>query len=279
MTMDKIDNPTELKQFFRGLGITIPEDVVSKVVSVLSGKTDKSLYSLYVRRSGRPPPICGKGTVYKIRKLYKEGKLEPYLTYLQQSPIADKPKTEQTKDSKVAEIPQQQASVELDIAVRTSQDLIRQRLNEHFDELAAVAKAYASRVQKLLYCKSEGAEYFVSGGNITDGLRVVGAPFLDWEEITGGIEPRLARCVFVHYEHKFGKSPYDHWEQVTKENVTQELADNLLRLANSRAFEPCPRCPVCVELAGIEPVSPDSIPVVDVKTGKVFFSRPMPPDF
>ena len=75
------------------------------MVSVLSGKNDKSLYSLYVNRPARSLPICGKGTVYKIRKLYNEGKLEPYLTYLQQSPIADESKTEQTKDSKVAEIP------------------------------------------------------------------------------------------------------------------------------------------------------------------------------
>ena len=276
MTVDKIDNPTELKQFLRGLGITIPEDVISQVVSVLSGKTDKSLYSLYVNRPDRPIPICGKGTVYKIRKLYNEGKLEPYLTYLQQSPIADEPKTEQTKDSNVAEILQEQASVELDIAIRTSQDLVRQRLNEHFDELAAIAKRFASRVQKLLYCKSEGAEYFVSGGNIIDGLRVVGAPFLDWEEITGGIKPHLSRCVFVHYEDKFGKSPYDYWEDVTTENVTQETADNLLRLAHSNAFNPCPKCQVCVELAGLKPVSEGSFPYYDEKTGKVTY---VPPDF
>ena len=154
--------------------------------------------------------------------------------------------------------------------------MIRQRLNEHFDELAAIAKKLAARVQKLLYCKSEGAEYFVSGGNIIDGLRLVGAPFLDWEEITGGIKPHLARCVFVHYEDKFGKSPYDHWEQVAEKTVTQELADNLLRLAHSKAFEPCPKCPVCVQLAGIEPVRPDSIPIPDEKTGKVTY---MPKDF
>ena len=152
------------------------------------------------------------------------------------------------------------------------------RLKEHFDQLAAIAKELASRVQELLYHKSKGNIY---QGNIIDGLYFYGVPFMaDLGELRKSkVKSHLARAVFVHYEHKFGKSPCGFWEDVTMENVTQELADNLLRLANSRAFEPCPRCPVCVELAGIEPVSPDSIPAVDGKTGEVWYMRPMPPDF
>lgn len=150
------------------------------------------------------------------------------------------------------------------------------RLTEHFHNVANTARLLASRAQKLLYCNSREAEYFISGGNIVDGLRFVGAPFLNWEEVTGGIKPDLARCVFVHYEDKFGKSPYDYWEEVTKENVSQEVADNLLRLANSNAFEPCPKCPICVELVGIEPVSPDSIPIPDEKAGRTIY---VPKDF
>jgi len=274
--VDKIDNPAELKEFLRGLGITISEDVVSQVVSVLSGKTDKSRYSLYANRPNRPPPICGKGTVYKIRKLYNEGKLEPYLTYLQQSPIADEPKTEQTKDSNVAEIPQEQASVELDIAIRTSQDLIRQRLNEHFDELAATAKVLASRVEKLLYYQSKDIPYhqLPYRGNIVEGLRSYWGSPEDAKVIE--IPTYLARCVLAHYEHKFHKLPFNFWEDVTFENASHELADNLSRLGNNRDFEACPKCPVCVELAGIEPVRLDSIPIPDEKTGKVSY---MPPDF
>jgi hypothetical protein len=130
----------------------------------------------------------------------------------------------------------------------------------------------------MLYCNSREAEYFISGRNIIDGLHLVGAPFLNWEEITGGIMPDLARCVFVHYEHKFGKSPYHHWEEVTTKNVSQEIADNLMCLANSKTFEPCPKCPVCLEVTGIAPVSPDSIPILDEKTGKVIYKLPTPED-
>ncbi len=150
------------------------------------------------------------------------------------------------------------------------------RLREHFDQLAVNAEILASRVQKLTYYKGKNIPYrqLPFRGNIIDGLRSYWASSKEVRETR--IESSLARCVFVHYEHKFGKSPYGYWEDVTIENVSQELADNLLRLASSKAFEPCPKCPVCLEVAGIEPVSSDSIPIPDEKTGKVTY---MPKDF
>jgi hypothetical protein len=64
------------------LGIRVDEGVVYRIVSILSGKSKKSLYSLYTSKEGERTSICGKGTTDKIKKLYKSGQLKPYLDYL-----------------------------------------------------------------------------------------------------------------------------------------------------------------------------------------------------
>lgn len=65
----------------------MPEEVVHKVVSFLTGENQTSLYELYAsgtRRDGRSRiPICGKGTAAKVKKLFENGKLQPYLDYLE----------------------------------------------------------------------------------------------------------------------------------------------------------------------------------------------------
>jgi hypothetical protein len=156
-------------------------------------------------------------------------------------------------------------------------------LREHFDQLASNAGILASGVQKLLYYKSKGIPYrqLPIRGDIVRGLRSYwGSP--DDVKVTA-IESYLARCIFVHYEDKFGKLPFSAWEDVSDrgiENASQEIADNLVRLAHSQTLTRCPKCPVCIELVGIELVSPDSIPVVDEKTGKMLYVPPlMPADF
>jgi hypothetical protein len=85
--MDKLNNSEDVKAFLRGQGFSIGEETVRQVVNVLTGKVQHSLYSLYTIRSDKPIPVCGKGTVDKIKKLYVAGKLAPYLVYLSQSPI------------------------------------------------------------------------------------------------------------------------------------------------------------------------------------------------
>lgn len=64
------------ERFLRGLGLQVGEDVVEKVVAVLRS-AKPSLYQLYAST----PPTCAKGTAYKIKKLYIEGTLGPYLEY------------------------------------------------------------------------------------------------------------------------------------------------------------------------------------------------------
>ena len=80
--MDNITDSEQAKQFLRGLGLTKDEGIVRQAVEILQGKTGDSLYSVYTQRSGRKPPICGKGTAYKIKRLYEAGELKPYLEYL-----------------------------------------------------------------------------------------------------------------------------------------------------------------------------------------------------
>lgn len=80
--MDKLSNSEDAKRLLQGLGLHIDEAVVRQVANVLSGKAHQSLYSLYATRPDKPAPVCGKGSVYKIKKLYDEGELQPYLDYL-----------------------------------------------------------------------------------------------------------------------------------------------------------------------------------------------------
>lgn len=100
LTVDKFTNSEDAKRFLLGLGLQVSEDAVKQVVNILSGRTDRSLYSLYVTRPRKPAPICGKGTAYKIKRLYNEGKLEPYLAYLSQGPTVGEAESEQLKEAK-----------------------------------------------------------------------------------------------------------------------------------------------------------------------------------
>ena len=83
MTLVKISDPQDAKQFLRSVGLTVPEEVVLRVAEVVRGKVKRSIYSLWHgnKRFGEMP-VCAKGTVTKIRKLYEAGKLKPYLDYL-----------------------------------------------------------------------------------------------------------------------------------------------------------------------------------------------------
>lgn len=93
--MDKLDNSEDVKVFLKGLGLNVDEAVVRKILDVLSGKEHRSMYSLYASRPNKPPPLCGKGTISKIKKLYHEGKLHPYLDYLLASQTTDEVEVKQ----------------------------------------------------------------------------------------------------------------------------------------------------------------------------------------
>jgi len=95
--MDKLANSEDAKRFLLSLGLHVDESVVKQVVNTLSGKADRSLYSLYAIRPDKPLPVCGKGTAYKIKELYDKGELEPYLAYLSRGPTVGAAELEQAK--------------------------------------------------------------------------------------------------------------------------------------------------------------------------------------
>ena len=97
LTVDKLTNSEDAKRFLLGLGLHVDEGVIKQVVKILSGKADRSLYSLYAARPDKPPPVCGKGTAYKIKELYDKGELEPYLAYLSREPTVGGVEPEQSE--------------------------------------------------------------------------------------------------------------------------------------------------------------------------------------
>ncbi len=145
-------------------------------------------------------------------------------------------------------------------------------LREHVDQVATAAKSLASNVERLFYYKSHGSTAF--RGDIVKGFRSYWGSPEDSKVIE--IEEYLARCVLAHYEDKYDRLPYEYWEDVTKENASQELTDNLVRLANTSVLEPCPICPACQEIAGLPHIGRNWIRYKDEKTGKW---RYMPEDF
>jgi len=52
----------------------------------------------------------------------------------------------------------------------------------------------------------------------------------------------------VHCTHKFGELPFESWDEMTRENVSQKLLDNLKLLAYG-GLKYCPTCPICKEIA------------------------------
>ncbi len=97
--MYRLANSEDVKRFLQGLTLHIDEKVVRQVTDVLTGNSRQSLYSLYAMRPNKPNPICGKGTVDKIKKLYAEGKLQPYLDYLSGPIPLNEAKTEQIEEA------------------------------------------------------------------------------------------------------------------------------------------------------------------------------------
>jgi len=111
--MDKLNNSKDAKEFLRDLGLYIDEEVVRLVVNVVSGRVHQSLYSLYTTRPNKPVPVCGKGTVDKIKRLYDIGKLQPYIDYISDTMTTGEASNEQimeTKDDVPIEAPSRQES-------------------------------------------------------------------------------------------------------------------------------------------------------------------------
>ena len=105
--MDKLRNEEETGRFLRSIGLLLKPSALQVVVNTLSGEKKSSVYDLwkqgYYRDGRKRKPICGKGSAYKIRRLLTEGKLKPFLDYLNfiqtESPVTETdPMDEQSPD-------------------------------------------------------------------------------------------------------------------------------------------------------------------------------------
>ena len=130
---DKVDRGqiTDLdaaKKFLRVHRLYVSEKKVRKVVTALAGGTPAyRLYKSVKRNDGtRRIAICGKGTVYKIKKLLKSGALKPYVNFINEADPADLDDCADEKDI-TGETDSDQAVDELLVAV------VRRR---HWEELA-----------------------------------------------------------------------------------------------------------------------------------------------
>ncbi|MFZ1915541.1 MAG: hypothetical protein WAU55_10795 [Dehalococcoidales bacterium] len=141
--MDKLSNSEEIKGFLQDLGIRIDEAVVRQVVSILSGKSRESLYSLYARGKNERTPLCGKGSVYKIKKLFDEERLQPYLDYVSKTLVICEAKAKQIKETE-QEVPKESRT---EPALEKRIDpLIEEAQKEHMAEIRGLIEEWRDRL-------------------------------------------------------------------------------------------------------------------------------------
>jgi hypothetical protein len=209
---------------------------------------------LYTKKTEKPP-ICGKGTAYKIKKLFESGRLELFLTYLQQLRTVGKVQNFQGKNGTLDTIPQQKSLSEQAVVADIAAESIKQKLKKHFEEIGETARALADNVDKLLYYKnifilSDERPYT---GNIVGGLRFNRGSYKDTQPVK--VDNHKAYYVLLHYQERWETYMFSNrWEEVTIENASQEIFDNLINLASLDIEEPYQRCPVCQVLSGIMPI-------------------------
>jgi hypothetical protein len=242
-----IENNQEAEQFLQGLGLHVGENVVHQVIDVLSGKIQKSLYSLYRNVKGKPLPICAKGTAYKIKKLYEKGKLIQYLNYISNSPITDN--TMQKKAPYEEEI------------VSIPGDFAKLQLTKHLNELEKTAKILVHQCQRLLRYKDktnvEARGYIITKLSFWDRqnreFMVEGASSEDYAESKyedeNPVDKYLAGLLYIHYQEQFGQAPFSAWNQLSIINISPEIVEKMNILAHD-GLKQCKGCPICSKIVG-----------------------------
>ena len=131
------------------------------------------------------------------------------------------------------------------------------RLMKHLNELAETADILAHHVRRLIRYKDYedidamgdilGHLTFWRKSNgtiVTEGTDPIGEFRYEEEH---PVDPHQARWLYIHYDHRFGKPPFEEWNQLSTGNVTLEIVDNLKLLAHS-GLKRCPNCPICKEI-------------------------------
>lgn len=131
------------------------------------------------------------------------------------------------------------------------------QLTKHLDELAETTNILAHQAQRLFrykdndYIEVTGDVFthisFWEKSNMTIVAEGGGPAAVFRYEKEHPVEPYMARCLYAHYEDKFGDLPFKGWNQLSTGNVTEEILDNLKLLAHG-GLKPCSNCPICIEI-------------------------------
>jgi len=222
---DKLRNSEDVRQFLRGRGLSVDENVVRQVVKVLSDETGSSLYGLYATRHDKSPSICGKGTAYKIKRLYDEGKLQPYVAFLE-SNMSEQPPTSsdqlQSNTSQAVDdtrtLPKEGKPYEETPQVVWALDpVVGEYRRQHWDRL----RELATRLQEQLHVpqphyfyepgftiqRSSSGIYFRAIGDDEDKDYTVRA-------VLGVEKERLFPCLLAHLRGEFTEfQRFGDWKQ------------------------------------------------------------------
>jgi len=135
---------------------------------------------------------------------------------------------------------------------------IQHQLEKHLDDLAQTAKILVHHCRRLLRYKDNGNVEAM--GDVFSHLSFWWKPN---QTILGPgegidptrefryenkhlIDPYLAKLLYIHYEGEFDKPPFKEWNQLSTENISREITDNLEYLAHG-GLEPCPKCSICLQ--------------------------------
>lgn len=132
------------------------------------------------------------------------------------------------------------------------------QLTKHLDELAKTAEILAHHGQRLLRYKDNGnveavgdvfshLSFWWKPNQTILGLGEGNDPTREFAyESQHPIDPYLAGLLYIHYEGEFGKPPFKEWNQLSTENISREITDNLEYLAHG-GLKPCPNCSICLQ--------------------------------
>jgi len=109
----------------------------------------------------------------------------------------------------------------------------RDSLTEICDLLASTLKTYRGRSDIGIY--------------VDDGITIKPRRDGTYSPILW-IDPRSAKCISAHYQHRFGELPFALRAKLTGGDIDDTLIDNIYVLSHIRDFQPSPTCPECQRL-------------------------------
>jgi len=109
----------------------------------------------------------------------------------------------------------------------------RDSLTEQCDLLVSTLKTYRGRNDIGIY--------------VDDGITIKPRREGTYSPILW-IDPRSAKCISAHYQHRFGELPFALRAKLGGQDIDDTLIGNISVLSRLREFQPSPSCPECQRL-------------------------------